>query len=726
MTSTDPMAEIRASFFIECEELLDSLQDGLTEIDNGNDDIEIVNVCFRAVHSIKGGAGAFGLDTMARFAHRYEAVLDNIRSGRLIPDHEAVLLFMRAADVLADIVSTSRDGAEIDPAAFEPTLKELEALVGASEDEEELLSGFQPLTLSFDFSLPDLSPPEAETGPPTYEIVFRPERELFQSGNEPLFLLLALRELGNVDISCDLSDLPDISYLDPEGAAIGWTIRLETNRDRREIEEIFDFVEGLCTLTITRLEPEAPAPLPPLPELPEPDDTAGPGDLSPLPPSPVPVSPLRTEAQLPPENAGQQAPLPAIGRAQPAPAAPAAANPTIRVEIDRIERLSNLVGELVINQAMLSQSAEQEGIPANSPVMQELEDFMQLTRDIQDSVMMIRAQPVKSLFQRMARIVRESSASLGKNVRFVTLGEATEVDKTVIERLVDPLTHMIRNAVDHGLEPAAKRLAAGKAEEGCITLSAAHRSGRVIIEVSDDGGGINREKVRAIAETKGLIAPGLALSDQEIDALLFLPGFSTTTEVSHLSGRGVGMDVVLRSIQALGGRIAISSTLGQGTRFTISLPLTMAILDGMVIEAAGETLVVPLAAIVETMMIRTEDLRTIGAGNRVIRIRDGLVPLIDLGVVLGFGKPRTVRHGSVALLVALEDGRVFALLVDAIHEQRQVVIKGLQDCYRHMPGIAAATILGDGHVALILDPSGLVANPPGQPQSIPAPLDLAG
>lgn len=657
MIPPDPMAEIRAAFFVECEELLEALQDGLSGIGDGNGDEEMINICFRAVHSIKGGAGAFGLDELVRFAHLYEAALDDIRAGRLTPGHDAALLFRRAADMLSDIVRNAREGRATDAAVMEPVLAELETLC-TTDTAQSPPSRPAPAPL----------PPAQDIA--VFDIAFHPERDLFLSGNEPLFLLLALQELGPARISCDPGNLPDLAGLDPEAACIGWTIRLETPHGRDKIEEIFDFVEGLCRLTITRLPPEDTAP-PPLPTV-----------------------------KTPPEKAPQ----------------PITFKPTIRVEVDRIERLANLVGELVINQAMLSQSAGAEGIASDTPLMQGLDDFLQLTRDIQDCVMTIRAQPVKPLFRRMDRIVREAAASLGKRVQFVTGGETTEVDRTIIEKLADPLTHMIRNAVDHGLETAPERLAAGKPEEGRITLIAAHRSGRVVIEISDDGAGIDRRKVRAIAEAKGLVAPDQPLSDHETDALLFLPGFSTRAKASHLSGRGVGMDVVFRSIRDLGGRIVISSRPGRGTRFSISLPLTLAILDGMVVEAAGETLVVPLGPIVETLMIRRENLRALGQGSRVLRIRDRFVPLIDLGAALGFGGPHGECHGSVALLIAPEDGQAFALRVDAIHEQRQVVIKGLQECYGPVPGIAAATILGDGRVALILAPEDLPS----------APLELAG
>jgi two-component system chemotaxis sensor kinase CheA len=338
--------------------------------------------------------------------------------------------------------------------------------------------------------------------------------------------------------------------------------------------------------------------------------------------------------------------------------------------------------------------------------------------------MMIRAQPVKSLFQRMSRIVREASAAVGKDVRLVTVGETTEVDKTVIERLADPLTHMIRNAVDHGLEKTEDRVAAGKSGQGVVRLSAAHRSGRVVIEVTDDGGGINRPRVMQIAIDKGLIPPDSVLADGEIDNLLFLPGFSTAKEVSDLSGRGVGMDVVRTAIQSLGGRITIQSIPGEGTTFSISLPLTLAVLDGMVVKVADETLVLPLNVVVETLTLTEDNLDQIRPGLDVVRVRGDFVPLFDLGIQLGYRERPETYIESVVLLIAQEDGSRAALIVDEIHDQRQVVIKGLDDSFYRAPGIAAATILGDGQIALILDPSDIIANAVEQSNTLPTQMKM--
>ncbi|MBL6429622.1 MAG: chemotaxis protein CheA [Maritimibacter sp.] len=730
---SDPMAEIRASFFIECEELLEALQDGLQTMYDGAGDGETVNVVFRAVHSIKGGAGAFGLDGLVSFAHRFETALDEVRGGNLVADAAVLKLFFTCNDILGDLVRESRDGIDHDRTRTDPVLAELDALLGGPVEAEaspEEAIDFEVATLAFDL---DLGSPDTETDDPTWRIRFQPGPMLYANGNEPLFLFRALRDLGELDVTCHDNDLPPLADLDCEHAHLGWDLSLTTSEDRAAIAEAFDFVEGLCALDIEPLAGDpALADLAVLSVLNDAVEEAETVDTE-----PTANLDLVEDAEVPDEPQIDAAPPVAAPSATPAPerasppatAAPATPRATVRVDLDRIDRLVNLVGEIVINQAMLSQSVEAAGIPPNSPVRTGLEEFQQLTRDIQESVMMIRAQPVKSLFQRMSRIVREASAEIGKDVRLRTEGENTEVDKTVIERLADPLTHMIRNAVDHGLEQNDLRENAGKPREGTVYLTATHRSGRVVIEVADDGAGINRPKVLKKAIEKELIPADSQLSDSEIDNLLFLPGFSTADEISNLSGRGVGMDVVRSSIQSLGGRISIQSDPGAGTTFSISLPLTLAVLDGMVVRVAGETLVVPLNAIFETLAVTQEDLRAFGPSTHVINIRDSFVPLIDLGAELGYRTPLDDYTGGVVLLIGQEDGLSAAVVVDAIEDQRQVVIKGLQESYGRVPGIAAATILGDGQIALILDPIDLIAQASGLTKissAVSGPKSLSG
>jgi two-component system chemotaxis sensor kinase CheA len=703
----DTMAAIRETFFQECEEQLGELEVGLVAMDEGEADSETVNAVFRAVHSIKGGAGAFELDRLVRFAHVFETALDLIRSEKLAPTSAVLKTMLHSADVLADLVKAARTDEPFDETRVESLIDELKGLTGQSRDasdgdkagEQAEPLDFQPVTLSID------DEPEPAPAATTYTIRMTPWPDLYRKGNETVRLLRELARLGDVSTACDTRALPLLDALDPEGAYLTWRVELATARNAATIEEVFEFVVDDCELEIVPSRSGATGEAPQLSPIPE-------IGIAPVAADPVDSGERSAgESRAQEDEARCQAPRAAqeAEKARPEQGKAEAAAPTIRVDLERVDRLINLVGELVINQAMLSQRVMEAGLARSSSVAAGLGALEQLTREIQEGVMAIRAQPVKPLFQRMSRIVRELTDATGKSVRLRTEGEATEVDRTVIERLADPLTHMIRNAVDHGVETPDVRAAAGKAAQGEVKLSAAHRSGRIIIEVSDDGAGIDRPRVRAIAVKKELIAPDAQLSDGEIDNLLFLPGFSTATSVSNISGRGVGMDVVKRSIQALGGRISIASRQGLGSTFSLSLPLTLAVLDGMVVKVADQTLVVPLTAIVETLRPKRSDVHALGLDARVISDRGGFVPLIDVGQELGYRKAAADPFAGVVLIVETEVSTRCALVVDAIHDQRQVVIKSLEANYRQVPGIAAATILGDGRVALILDIDTFVA-----------------
>ena len=716
----DTMAAIKQTFFQECEEQLAELETGLLAIESEEHDTDTINAVFRAVHSIKGGAGAFGLEELVRFAHTFETTLDLVRSGQIQPDAGLLKLMLRSSDILADLVRYSRDGGEMDesrvsqihdeltraaqpggaqPAPAAPVAQAAQALAplpaaDAGNDDDD----FVPITISFDDILGGGDPDPEEQ---VFVVSFRPKPELYAKANDAIKLLREIRALGDADVACDISEVPLLTELDPEGAYLSWTIRLGSNVTEAQVREVFEFVEFDCDVSVTaepKFDPSfefVPAPAAetrqPVPTLVE---------EGPL----IPESVLAKIAQVNAEPAKASAAA-AANQAQPAQQA----QTTIRVDLDRVDRLIDLVGELVINQSMLSQRVTEAGIARLSEVAVGLDDLEQLTREIQDSVMAIRAQPVRPIFQRMSRVVREVADMVGKSVRLVTEGENCEVDKTVIERLADPLTHMIRNAVDHGLEKPEDRIKAGKPEQGVVRMTAAHRSGRVIIEVSDDGAGINRARVKEIAIKRGVIEPGVPLSDSEIDDLIFAPGFSTASTVSDVSGRGVGMDVVKRSIQALGGRISISSKPGQGTTFTLSLPLTLAVLDGMVVTVAGQTLVVPLTAIVETLQPKGPEVHGLGERAKVIAIRGSFIPLIDVGYKLGYRYEEADPLNSVAIMVESENRAQSALMVDGIIGQQQVVIKSLETNYGQVFGVAAATILGDGRVAVILDVDAIVA-----------------
>lgn len=746
------MNEIKEIFFQECEEQLAELESGLLRLNDGDTDPETVNAVFRAVHSIKGGAGAFGLDDLVSFAHVFETTLDCVRSNKLEASQDLLKVMLRSADVLADLTAASRDGGTVEssrtsglvaeleayakgqplpasaaaPAAAAPEPAKAEAPAPAAEAPEPTDdSGFQPVPFSFD-ALDGEDELAIDSGRSVFTVRFKPRSDLYAKGNEAVLILRELAKLGDLQVRCETDDLPSLDMLDPEGAYFSWLIRVETEGDEEAIRHVFEFVEWDSTVEITAGADEEAFAAPAASGEDQPM-AAVPFDLSLLEDQP-PVSAEAAAPAAPAAAAGEPALAPAnlplaakaIAEAEKketvVPAVPAAPQ-TIRVDLDRVDRLINLVGELVINQAMLAQSVVENESGGSSAVNLGLEELQQLTREIQDSVMAIRAQPVKPVFQRMGRIVREIADMTGKQVRLVTEGENTEVDKTVIDKIAEPLTHMIRNAVDHGLERPEKRTELGKNAEGVLRLSAKHRSGRIVIEIADDGAGINRERVKSKAIENGLIAPDANLSDEDIDNLIFHPGFSTADKISDISGRGVGMDVVKRSIQALGGRISITSKPGKGSVFTMSLPLTLAVLDGMVVTVANQTLVVPLTAIVETLQPEKADIHSFGPSQRLIAIRDTFCPLVDVGHILNFRSDLANPIDGVALLVESEGGGQRALMVDAIQGQRQVVIKSLEANYTNVPGIAAATILGDGRVALILDVDAVVTASRGQPLS---------
>ncbi|KQV32139.1 chemotaxis protein CheA [Rhizobium sp. Root1203] len=734
------MNEIKEIFFQECEEQLAELESGLLKMNDGDRDPETVNAVFRAVHSIKGGAGAFGLDDLVAFAHVFETTLDCVRSNKLEPTQDVLKVMLKSADVLADLTNAARDGGGVDESRSRGLVKELEALANgelpspsAAADAPAPVaaapkpaddSGFQPIPFSFD----DFGDEEeAASGMPSYEIAFKPRSDLYSKGNDATLLLRDLSRLGEMSCACNMDALTGLDELDPEAAYFHWNVTIKTDKGEDAIRTVFEFAEWDCDLEIKVAEAAAKvAASEELPMIPVPfdlsvlDDDAGiPAEL---PKSDVAAAVSAAEtasnvtqiaaARVEKKESAAAAAANAAAAAQ--NNAAASAGQTIRVDLDRVDRLINLVGELVINQAMLSQSVIENDTTGTSSINMGLEELQQLTREIQDSVMAIRAQPVKPVFQRMSRIVREIADMTGKTIRLITEGENTEVDKTVIDKLAEPLTHMIRNAVDHGIETPEKRAAAGKNVEGTVRLTAKHRSGRILIELADDGAGINREKVRQKAIANELIPADSNLTDEEIDNLIFLPGFSTADKISDISGRGVGMDVVKRSIQALGGRINITSKPGQGSVFTMSLPLTLAVLDGMVVTVAGQTLVVPLTAIVETLQPEAAAIHSFGANHRLISIRNSFCPLVDVGRILNFRATQANPVDGVALLVESEGGGQRALMVDAIQGQRQVVIKSLEANYTHVPGIAAATILGDGRVALILDVDAVVGASRGQ------------
>lgn len=682
----DPMDAIRATFFEECAELMETLEAGLLVIAAGRQDGDTIDGIFRAVHSIKGGAGAFGLGALVGYAHLFETALDALRTGRIAPETDVVAVLLRACDRLGDLVAASQGDAPV----AAPDAADLGILL-----EQVSAGAARGPTCPADRPMPRLDLPDGPSaiassggtgGGPEWSITFEPLPELLASGNEPLFLFRALEVLGAIDVEAIDTDLPALEEMDVRVPRLRWRIRLTPSAPdltETEIEAVFEFALNLCVL-----------------------DVRCASDASGCATREDGTSPVRDEVV----EAAPSAPSRRLqSRAAPLPTQSAAALPnSIRVDLGRVDRLVNLVGEIVISQSMLAQGMSRAGLDQHSDAVTRLEELQQLTRDMQDSVMAIRAQPVKSLFQRMTRIVREAAQITGKDVLLEIEGEGTEIDKTVVERLADPLTHMIRNAIDHGLEDRAGRAAAGKSVAGTVRLSARQRSDQVVIEVSDDGRGIDRHRVLERAVSLGFVPEGRCLDDAEIDRLLFLPGFSTSSAVSAISGRGVGLDVVQRAIRDLSGTIAVRSTSGRGCTISISLPLTLAILDGMIVRSRRQRLVVPLSAILETQTIDAARIETLGGGRRVVRLHDRYVPLIDLAQGMGFTLPSDPDDDDTALVfVQPDEGDTFALRVDGIEAQRQVVIKGLGDNFGHVPCVSAATILGDGQVALIVDATGI-------------------
>lgn len=686
-------SSIRDMFFEESEELLEALAEGLSLMNEGGHDDETVNAVFRAVHSIKGGAGAFKLTELVAFAHRFETVLDELRAHRLELSADLMHTLLRSADHLADLVEDARTERQDANRQTPDFLAALDACLASPAPQEEAPAeedfGFSAIALDFGALG---AAPEAAAG---FEIRLKPHGALYDNGHDPALLIEALADLGGIEVALDTDGLPGLAEFDPATPTLAWTIRLTTTAEERAVREVFEFVEGLCELTIAPLAPPpveaAPADLP-APDLPPPE-------AAPPAPEPEARAPEAAAADAAPGKGGEAAGSDSRGP-----------KPTLRVDLDRVDRLINSVGELIINQSMIAQRVQDLRLATDADVLTHVEDYRLLARALQEAVMAIRAQPVKPLFQRMSRIVREAADATGKSARLVTQGESSEVDKTVVERLADPLTHMVRNSVDHGLETPEARIQAGKDPCGTIHLSAAHRSGAVIITIRDDGAGLNRRKILEIAKAKNLVPATAEPTDAEIDALLFLPGFSTASTVSNLSGRGVGLDVVRNAVTALGGRISISSVPGQGTEFTISLPLTLAVLEGLVVSVAGQVMVLPITAVQETIRPGDKDFQTVGTDDRLLSIRGKFIPMLDVAARLGLPQPKGAPEPRTLLLVETENRGQCALIVDRVLDQRQVVIKALDANYGTVPGVSAATVMGDGQVALILDTDALANN----------------
>lgn len=655
------LARFHASFFEESFEGLDAMESALLALDLSAVESETINTIFRAAHSIKGGAGTFGFSGVADYTHGVETLLDQIRSGKRTITRPDVDLLLRVVDVMRGLLGSARDGTAFDAEGVASTQAEItRALAGESAPA----------------AAPGLKAVASSAAPAGWIIRFEPGPDLFRSGNDPLRIIRGLESLGALECTVDASALPDFEHADAESCYLSWTLRLSGTAPRAAVEEQFAWVEDECRLTITPIAAEAtgqPVSGPPVLQLVQGRAPDGPN----------------TVAGVPTRSSD-------VG--------------SIRVGTEKIDALINLVGELVITQAMLTQQAALLDPVVHEKLLIGLSQLDRNTRELQDAVMSTRMLPIESVFSRFPRVVRDLAAKLGKQVRLATVGEATELDKSVIEKITDPLNHLVRNSLDHGLESAEERIAAGKDPTGTILLKAAHQGGNILIEICDDGRGLSRERILSKAIANGLVAnaaAGEALSDPEVWQLIFSPGFSTAEKVTDVSGRGVGMDVVRKNIQALGGQVELDSVAGRGSRTVIRLPLTLAILDGMSVSVGGEIYILPLNCVVESLQPSADQMKTISGQGQVVRLRNEYVPVLALWQL--FNLKSEVREAHRGILVILEaEGRKVALLVDELVGQQQVVIKNLEANYRRVPCISGATIMGDGHVALILDFAELV------------------
>jgi two-component system chemotaxis sensor kinase CheA len=767
--------DFKATYFDECSELLTELEEQFAAIEEGERGSDRLNAVFRAIHSIKGGAGAFGFSALVGFAHAYETLLDYVRDGRVELTDDVVILCIKANDIVADHVNAAQSGEAL-PADYGAEEKaRFDAIARgdtASEDDdeggemvEEFDIDFTPVMVNLDGGMPvgeapvedvfDSAPMAAAEG--QWEIRFTPHRALYARANDPLLLFRELAALGTMQVRAIVGDVPPLADFEPFAVYCAWEITLVSpGLTEASIREVFEFVDGDCDIVIAQagIVPGLPEAGFDLSELEAPAADADEPDLSSLlalteeevaaPAAPVvPPPSFAPEPPAPPvsvQDAFEEAPglsfadlaaeimpaAPPPARKPEAPVAIAKAAPaagsdneegggrsvgvqSIRVDLDKVDRVVNMVGELVITQSMLTQQMDETLRARYTELVRGLEVLAQTTRGLQDSVMAIRAQPVKSVFSRMPRLVRELATKTAKKIKLETIGENTEIDKTVIEQLSDPLTHMIRNSADHGIESPEKRLAAGKPETGTIRLSAEQAGGNILIIVEDDGAGINRERVLKLARDKGIVAPDITPTDEQIDQLIFAPGFSTAEAVSDISGRGVGMDVVLSNIKKIGGSVHVRSWTGKGCRMTLRLPLTLAVLDVMLVKVGESPYVVPLSSIVETIQCSRASFERVPSGGRVLQVRGEYVQVIDLGQRFGLSTQTSVEDQFV-VLCETEGSQKVALVVDDIIGQQQVVIKSLEENFERVEGIAGGTILGDGNVALIVDVQGLRTN----------------
>jgi len=694
------MSQFHEAFFEESFEGLEIMESELLTLDVGEGDEEIINTIFRAAHSIKGGAGTFGFMNVSEFTHVMETLLDEMRDGSREVTQFAVDSLLESVDVLRTMLESARDNTEVDEdmvaaryAVLNGILKDKSSDSSAKED-----AGASLVEASVD-------KPIAEG----WQISFIPHTDLLMAGNDPVRMFRALSELGELSAKVDYSNLQPFTELAPEDLYLSWLLTLTGGVSQADIEEVFEWVEDDCDLTITPLDVSVQ------------NEQASVAEPDTIVREPV-ISNESVKEEVPEISVVDNAPVTKKPAVKPKKATESA---SIRVGIDKVDEIINLVGELVITQSMLDQVGEDleanaEAVSANVDsgsqktnadillrLSKGLAQLERNTRELQDGVMRIRMLPISFVFSRMPRLVHDLSSKLNKKIELLVSGEETELDKTVMENIGDPLVHLVRNALDHGIETPDIRLAAGKPEVGTLSLNAYHQGGNVIIEIKDDGAGINKAKVRTKAIEKGVISETDYLTDDEINHLIFAPGFSTAEVVSDVSGRGVGMDVVKTSINKLGGRVVVESEEGKGSVFTIRLPLTLAILDGQLVTVGSESYVIPLIAIIESLQIDRAQINAVAGKAEVYKLRDEYIPIIRARAVFGLEDKKTDLHESLMVIVEV-DGAPVGIIVDDLQGQQQVVIKSLETNYRKVETMSGATILGDGTVALIWDVNGMV------------------
>ncbi len=730
------LAQFHQVFFEECAEMLDSMESALLGLDlpgasaTGDkmpeETTEAINTIFRGAHSIKGGAATFAFNDIAGFTHVMETLLDRVREGIKKIARADVDLLLQSVDCLRGMMSAQQSGGVSDAARARDLKGQLEAALDTESRQSRVVSppsrpatdDRRPATRDstgeitdeeFDNLLEQLHGPSGAPGAsgqssvdsrqsrpttddprpathrPEWRIEFRPRPGFFQTGNDPLRAIRALEAFTAVTVHADTASLPAFADMNPEQSYLRWTLELGSGATREKIMEAFAWVEGDSDLKIESLESGVVS-----------------RELNPKTEPTVETRTMATEPMSPATTAAPKTP-------DPRPATPDSRSEgaSIRVGIDKIDALINMVGELVITQSMLSQLSENFDMDRVTKLMSGIVQLERNTRELQESVMRIRMLPISFAFNRFPRLVHDLSAKLGKKIELKMTGEQTELDKTVMEKIGDPLVHLVRNSLDHGIEMPAARRAAGKLETGTLHLNAYHQSGNIVIEIVDDGAGLPRDKILKKAMERGLVRDDAGLTDDKIYELIFLPGFSTADTVSDVSGRGVGMDVVRRNIKALGGTVEIRSQEGRGTTITIRLPLTLAILDGQTVRVGNEIYIIPLVSIVESLKIRSEMVNIVAGRGEVIRLRKEYLQVMRLYKVFD-AKPHHTNLADGLLVVVEGEGFKAGLYVDELLGQQQIVIKSLEANFKRVEGVAGATILGDGTVALILDVPGLI------------------